>query len=274
MPSSNRRTRDRQLARQAARRADERRRQQRQRIWAGVIGALIATAALAIVYFVFLRDNGAPAAGPSPSASASASPTTSPSPTATGPGSQCGYTTSAAATGPNGPMAIPQFTVKENKTYIATVKTSMGTFHLELYDNQAPCAVNSFVSLARQGFYDGLTFHRVVKDFVIQGGDPTGTGSGGPGYTFNDELDNDLTYEPGTLAMANSGPNTNGSQWFVVASENGAKQLTKNYTIFGHVSQGLDVVTKINEVPVDSNETPVDPVTIEKITIQEMAEQS
>ena len=118
-------------------------------------------------------------------------------------------------------MAIPEFTIKKNKTYIATVKTSMGTFHLELYDNQAPCAVNSFVSLARQRFYDGLTFHRVVKDFVIQGGDPTGTGSGGPGYTFNDELDNDLKYELGTLAMANSGPNTNGSQWFVVASETG-----------------------------------------------------
>jgi peptidyl-prolyl cis-trans isomerase B (cyclophilin B) len=150
----------------------------------------------------------------------------------------------------------------------------MGTFKMELYDKEAPCAVNSFVHLAGQGFYNGLTFHRVVKDFVIQGGDPTGTGSGGPGYTFNDELQNDLKYVPGTLAMANSGPNTNGSQWFVVVSKNGADQLTKSYTIFGKVTDGMDVVTKINGVTVDSNDKPVDPVTIKKITIEQVNEQT
>jgi cyclophilin family peptidyl-prolyl cis-trans isomerase len=262
------------LAKQAARRADDRRRQQRQRIWAGVIGAVAAAVALSIVYVVFLRDSGTPAAAPSPSASASATPSASPSPTATGPGAQCGYTASSEATGAGGALPVPEFTIKENKTYIATVETSMGSFTMELFDKEAPCAVNSFVYLAKKGFYDGLTFHRVVKDFVIQGGDPTGTGSGGPGYSFNDELDNDLTYKPGTLAMANSGPNTNGSQWFVVASENGAKQLTKNYTIFGQVTEGMDVVTNINEVPVDSSDKPVDPVTITKVTIDEVKEQT
>jgi len=274
MSTGNRRTRDRQLARQAARRADERRRQQRQRIWAGVIGALIATAALSIVYFVFLRESGTPAASPTPSASASPSASPSPSPTATGAGAQCGYTASSTATGAGGALPIPEFTIKDNKTYTATVETSMGTFKMDLFNKEAPCAVNSFVYLAKQGFYDGLTFHRVVKDFVIQGGDPTGTGSGGPGYTFNDELSNDLTYKPGTLAMANSGPNTNGSQWFVVASDNGAKQLTKNYTIFGQVTEGMDVVTAINQVPVDANDKPVDPVTIKKVTIDETKSQT
>jgi cyclophilin family peptidyl-prolyl cis-trans isomerase len=274
MPSSNKRTRERQLSRQAARRADERRRQQRQRIWAGVVGAAIATVSLSVVYFAFLRGSGEPSAAGSPSASASPSASVSPSPTATGPGSQCGYVESAAATGPDGPVPIPAFTIKEKKSYNATVETSLGTFKMELFDKEAPCAVNSFVYLARRGFYDGLLFHRVVKDFVIQGGDPTGSGSGGPGYTFNDELDNDLKYLPGTLAMANSGPNTNGSQWFVVASENGAKQLSKNYTIFGKVTDGMDVMTAINQVSVDSNDKPVDPVTIKKITIEEVAEQA
>jgi len=274
MPSSNRRTRDRQLAKQAARRADERRRQQRQRIWAGVIGALIATAALSIVYFVFLQDSGTPAASPTPTPTASPTASPSPSPTATGPGAQCGYTASSEATGSGGALPIPDFTIKDNKTYTATVETSMGTFKMELFNKEAPCAVNSFVYLANKGFYDGLTFHRVVKDFVIQGGDPTGTGSGGPGYSFNDELDNNLTYKPGTLAMANSGPNTNGSQWFVVASDTGAKQLTKAYTIFGQVTEGMDVVTAINQVPVDSSDKPVDPVTIKKVTIDETKSQS
>jgi cyclophilin family peptidyl-prolyl cis-trans isomerase len=111
-----------------------------------------------------------------------------------------------------------------------------------------------------------LTFHRIVKDFVIQVGDPAGDGSGGPGYTFNDELDNARTYEVGTLAMANSGPNTNGSQWFVVTGQQGV-QLPKNYTIFGKVKDGLDVVMQINGVPVNG-ETPVDTVTIEKIKIE------
>ena len=148
----------------------------------------------------------------------------------------------------------------------------MGSFTIKLLGKDAPCTVNSFVSLAKKHFYDGLTFHRIVKDFVIQGGDPAGNGSGGPGYTFNDELNNSLTYEVGTVAMANSGANTNGSQWFVVTGDQGV-QLPKSYTIFGKVTKGLDVVLKIQDVPTvggtgQDSQMPKDPITIEKITIK------
>jgi cyclophilin family peptidyl-prolyl cis-trans isomerase len=148
----------------------------------------------------------------------------------------------------------------------------MGTFTMKLFDDDAPCTVNSFVYLARKHFYDGLTFHRIVKDFVIQGGDPAGTGSGGPGYTFNDELANSLTYQIGTLAMANSGANTNGSQWFVVTGQQGV-ELPKSYTIFGKVTKGLDVVMKIGNVPTvggsgQDAQMPKEPITIEKVTVK------
>ena len=197
---------------------------------------------------------------------AAASPTPTPSTSAT-PGTSCTYVPKAGEqTGDKGEQPPPPFTLNEKKTYTATVKTSMGTFTVKLFAKDAPCTVNSFAYLAKRHFYDGLTFHRIVKDFVIQGGDPAGNGSGGPGYTFNDELDNSLAYKVGTLAMANSGPNTNGSQWFVVTGEQGA-QLPKNYTIFGKVTKGLDVVMKINEVKVNG-EAPVDPVTIVSVTVE------
>ena len=161
----------------------------------------------------------------------------------------------------------------ERKDVRAVVSTSMGSFTMELLPKEAPCAVNSFVYLARQKFFDGVTFHRIVKDFVIQGGDPQGTGQGGPGYSFNDELENDLKYEIGTVAMANSGPNTNGSQFFVVAGNQGTS-LPKSYTIFGRVVEGLDVVKEINAVPTKGGsgpdaESPRRKVVIERIRVQE-----
>lgn len=158
------------------------------------------------------------------------------------------------------------------KTYLATIKTNYGDIVAELYPKDAPLAVNNFVFLAHQGFYDGTKFHRIVKDFVIQGGDPTATGNGGPGYKFPDEpITKD--YIPGTLAMANAGPNTNGSQFFITLADLTGK-LPKNYTIFGRVVLGLDVVQKIGAVqvvtaPSGEFSRPVADVRVDSITIQE-----
>ena len=142
----------------------------------------------------------------------------------------------------------PPMTINKNKQYTATIKTNFGDIEAELFPKDAPLAVNSFVFLAGQGFYDGVKFHRVVKGFVIQGGDPTGTGGGGPGYKFADEK---VTrgYVSGILAMANSGPNTNGSQFFIILSDLSNK-LPPYYTIFGQVTDGFDVVQKMENVPV------------------------
>ena len=142
----------------------------------------------------------------------------------------------------------PAMTIDKKKSYKATIKTNHGDIVVQLLPQDAPSTVNNFVFLARQCFYDGVKFHRVVKGFVIQGGDPTGTGAGGPGYKFNDEKVT-RDYVPGTLAMANAGPNTNGSQFFVCLTDLSGR-LPKNYTIFGQVSAGLDVVQKIGDVPV------------------------
>jgi cyclophilin family peptidyl-prolyl cis-trans isomerase len=137
------------------------------------------------------------------------------------------------------------------KTYTAKIQTDAGTFTVELDTKRTPKTANSFVFLAQKGFYDCVTFHRVIPDFVIQGGDPTGSGSGGPGYQFDDEALDGTTYASGDLAMANAGPNTNGSQFFVITSDNGAKTLldaaggVAKYTRFGKVTSGMDVVKKI-----------------------------
>jgi len=142
----------------------------------------------------------------------------------------------------------PQMTIDENKEYQATINTNFGDIIVQLFPKDAPIAVNNFVFLSSQGFYDGVKFHRVVKGFVIQGGDPTGTGSGGPGYKFADEqITRD--YILGTLAMANAGPNTNGSQFFITLT-NLSGRLPKNYTIFGLVVGGFEIVEKISDVSV------------------------
>ena len=145
----------------------------------------------------------------------------------------------------------PSMTIDHTKQYLATIKTNFGDIVGQLFPEDAPLAVNNFVFLARQGFYDGVKFHRVLKGFVIQGGDSTGTGAGGPGYTFADE---EVTrdYVAGTLAMANAGANTNGSQFFITLADLSG-QLSKDYTIFGIVTNGFDVVQKIGDVPVEAS---------------------
>jgi peptidyl-prolyl cis-trans isomerase B (cyclophilin B) len=133
-----------------------------------------------------------------------------------------------------------------SKTYRVTMETTRGTIELDLYPQHAPLTVNNFVFLVREGFYDGLTFHRVIKDFVIQGGDPTGRGSGGPGYRFRDEvIGNPLTHEAGVISMANAGPNTNGSQFFITHTPQ--PHLNGRHTVFGRVVAGMDVVYAIQQ---------------------------
>ncbi|MDP1792537.1 MAG: peptidylprolyl isomerase, partial [Acidimicrobiales bacterium] len=140
----------------------------------------------------------------------------------------------------------PKMCIDEDKTYTALLKTDLGDIEIALRTKDAPKTVNNFVFLARNKFYDGVVFHRVVTDFMDQTGDPEGTGRGGPGYKFDDEVPSGYTYKAGDVAMANSGPNTNGSQFFLVASDNGAKALTASYSPFGTVTKGIDVVTAIN----------------------------
>jgi cyclophilin family peptidyl-prolyl cis-trans isomerase len=168
-----------------------------------------------------------------------------------------------------------------NATYTATFDTTCGTFTAQLLPKIAPVGVNSFVYLAQHHFYDGLTFHRIVKGFVIQGGDPTGTGRGGPGYNFKIETSPTQTFDsPGLLAYANSGPGTNGSQFFVTLAKEPQLDPTSSasYTIFGNVTKGMGVVEKIGSVPTVTGAacagateacSPTDPIFIVKVTIGE-----
>ena len=144
-----------------------------------------------------------------------------------------------------------------------TMTTNRGPIVLELFDEDAPKTVENFKKLAADGFYDGVIFHRVIKDFMIQGGDPTGTGTGGPGYTFEDEI-NDHKVERGALAMANAGPNTNGSQFFIVTTDS-APWLDGKHTVFGRVTDGMDAVDAISAADRDSSDKPRDDVTIERV---------
>ncbi len=147
----------------------------------------------------------------------------------------------------------------------ATLHTSEGAIELELYPGEAPKTVENFERLARDGFYDGVIFHRVIPDFMIQGGDPTGTGSGGPGYEFEDEF-NEHRVVRGALAMANAGPNTNGSQFFIVTAE-ASPWLDGKHTVFGRVTSGMDVIDRISETPTDANDKPLTPITIERVEL-------
>ncbi|MFP3881346.1 MAG: peptidylprolyl isomerase [Actinomycetota bacterium] len=162
--------------------------------------------------------------------------------------------------------SAPEFTIDPAKIYTATLKTNHGEIVIELDPERSPTTVNNFVFLARDGFYDGVIFHRVIKNFMIQGGDPTGTGRGGPGYRFRDELEGPGEYKRGTVAMANAGPNTNGSQFFICHNDVG---LPHSYTIFGRVISGLDTVDSIANSDTDSSDRPSDDVVIEKVTISE-----
>jgi cyclophilin family peptidyl-prolyl cis-trans isomerase len=147
----------------------------------------------------------------------------------------------------------------------ATLHTNHGPIDVELYPEDAPKTVENFEKLARDGFYDGVIFHRVIPDFMVQGGDPTGTGTGGPGYEFEDEF-NAHKVARGALAMANAGPNTNGSQFFIVTAE-ATPWLDGKHTVFGRVTNGMDVVDAISQLPTDARDKPLDEARIERIEL-------
>jgi cyclophilin family peptidyl-prolyl cis-trans isomerase len=162
--------------------------------------------------------------------------------------------------------SAPDLTIDLDKSYSATLDTNHGVIEIEFDPVRSPLAVNNFVFLARDGYYDGVIFHRVIENFMIQGGDPTGTGRGGPGYKFRDELEGDGSYSRGTVAMANAGPNTNGSQFFICHSDAG---LPHSYTIFGKVTAGMDAVDSIATTDTDRSDRPEDEVTIHSVKITE-----
>mgnify|MGYP000216532675 FL=1 len=163
----------------------------------------------------------------------------------------------------------PEFSIDVNKTYTAEINTTSGLMIVELFTDIAPNTVNNFVVLSEDGYYNNIIFHRVIKDFMIQGGDPSGTGHGEmgkyPGYEFGDELNNPMPYEKGILAMANRGPNTNGSQFFIMHTD---YPLPYQYTIFGKVTEGLDVIDQIAMIETDSSDKPLNDVIINSITIK------
>ena len=161
----------------------------------------------------------------------------------------------------------PAMQLVDGVNYSAVITTNMGDVTVDLFESLSPITVNNFVSLARDGFYDGLIFHRVIDDFMIQGGDPTGTGSGGPGYSFADEF-NDEKLVKGSLAMANAGPNTNGSQFFIVTADK-TPWLDGKHTNFGFVTEGQEVIDAIAKVEKDARDKPLEDVVIESIAIVE-----
>jgi cyclophilin family peptidyl-prolyl cis-trans isomerase len=258
MPS---RSRDRQLAKLAARRkAEQSATHRRRRITAGIVGAVVGLAAIGIGVAVFVGGDDNPVASPAPSSSVSPSGSAGGLPAKTGtvtPQAQpaekvaCGGTRPADADAPK-----PQFdtapTAKQvldkDTVYTAVMQTSCGTIRIRLDQEVAPETVASFVFLADKGYFDGQFFHRVVDSIdVIQGGDPLGTGSGGPGYSIPDELTGHEDYTPGTVAMANAGAGTGGSQFFIITGPDGTNlNGNPNFTIFGKVADGLDVAQRIN----------------------------
>ena len=164
----------------------------------------------------------------------------------------------------------PEFLIDTSKKYTAEIKTTSGDMTVELYTETAPNTVNNFISLSQDGYYNNVIFHRVIKDFMIQGGDPSGTGHGQmgkyPGYEFEDELNNPIPYEKGILAMANRGPNTNGSQFFIMHAD---YPLPYQYTIFGKVTDGFDVIDNIASVETDTADKPLNDIVINSIIITE-----
>ena len=164
--------------------------------------------------------------------------------------------------------SMPEMSIDQSKSYTAVIQTSMGDLTVEFFSDTAPVTVNNFISLSNDGYYDNIIFHRVISGFMIQGGDPSGTGHGEygkfPGYTFEDELNNQQPYEKGILAMANAGPNTNGSQFFIMHVD---YPLPYQYTIFGKVTNGLDVIDTIASVQTAEGDKPVEDVVILGVTV-------
>ena len=164
--------------------------------------------------------------------------------------------------------SMPEMSIDQSKSYTAVIQTSMGDLTVEFFSDTAPVTVNNFISLSNDGYYDNIIFHRVISGFMIQGGDPSGTGHGEygkfPGYTFEDELNNQQPYEKGILAMANAGPNTNGSQFFIMHVD---YPLPYQYTIFGKVTDGFDVIDTIASVQTAEGDRPVEDVVILGVTV-------
>ena len=164
--------------------------------------------------------------------------------------------------------SMPEMSIDQSKSYTAVIQTSMGDLTVEFFSDTAPVTVNNFISLSNDGYYDNIIFHRVISGFMIQGGDPSGTGHGEygkfPGYTFEDELNNQQPYEKGILAMANAGPNTNGSQFFIMHVD---YPLPYQYTIFGKFTDGLDVIDTIASVQTAEGDKPVEDVVILGVTV-------
>lgn len=287
-------SRNRQLAKQHARRQAERRAQQRRKSTAIAVAALIAVLGIGFAVWTFwLSGDEEPAASASPTASPSATGPTGPTGTTGGPGERTGTVEPTAgpeevacrADAPEGAMdpkpqfAAPAKVIQKSKTYVATMQTSCGDIVIELLDDQAPKTVNSFVFLAQEGFFDGQRIHRIDESIdVLQGGDPTGTGGGGPGYTIPDELTGKESYAAGTFAMANAGPDTGGSQFFIITGVDGhALDDQAAWTIFGEVIESLDVAEQIQGIPISNPEAaaagdltgqqPSQAVYIEKVTI-------
>jgi peptidyl-prolyl cis-trans isomerase B (cyclophilin B) len=275
MPSSSRKTRERHLSKLAARRAAERRRKRRQRILTIVVALLVAAGGLTFAGFALLKK---PAKHPSAGPTHTPTPSPSPSPTVSTGGVACGGTVPRAASVKKQMFSKPPpKTIDSTKTYTATVKTSCGTITIRLDPKVAPNTVNSIVFLAQHHFYDGLTFHRIVPGFVIQGGDPKGDGSGGPGYTTVDTPPKNAKYPTGTVAMAktqNEAAGTSGSQFFVVTADAAQSALAPGgngqYAIVGRVTSGMDVVGKISAVPVadQSSGAPAQTIYIVSVTIR------
>lgn len=290
---TSRRSRNRQLAKQHARRQAERRAKQRRRSAALAVGSAVGVLAIVVGFVVFVAGGDEPAATPTgPTASG---PT---GPTATGPTGKpgrvvgtvdptpgpdevaCGGQVPKGATEPKPQFSAPKQVLEEGATYTATLRTSCGDIVIELLVDRAPETVNSFVFLAREGYFDGQRIHRIDTSIdVLQGGDPTGTGSGGPGYSIPDELTGDESYGPGTFAMANAGPGTGGSQFFIITGEDGHNlDANPNYTVFGRVIRGLDVAREIQRIPIQDPEAaaagdltgqqPAQAVYIEKVLIE------
>ena len=251
----NKRARERQLAKLAARRQTERYQAKRRRSRTVAIVVVAAAAGLVIVGRQLIGGNGSTTPSSSPSASASPKPGTQTGTVQPGTAAEtvaCGGTKPAAAGEPKPQFNSPKNVVPEGAKVTVTLVTSCGDIVLELDPARAPATVNSFVFLTKQDYFDGTFFHRLDTSIdVIQGGDPEGSGGGGPGYSIPDELKGNETYGPGTIAMANAGAGTGGSQFFIITGPNGHNlDGNPNYTIFGQVIEGLDVAKHIQGIPI------------------------
>jgi peptidyl-prolyl cis-trans isomerase B (cyclophilin B) len=265
MPQSSRKTRERQLAKLAERRRRERTHRRRQRILAISVAVAVAVGGLGFAGYAFLLKS--PKKKPAAAASHSASPSITPG------GVACGATVpKAAEIKKKTYKRPPKMTIDRKKTYTVTVTTSCGTIVFRLDQKLAPKTVNSFVFLASKHFFDGLVFHRIHKDFVIQGGDPTGSGSGGPGYKTVDPPPKGSKYPVGVVAMAKGGDEaagTSGSQFFIVIGKEAS--LPADYAIIGKVMKGQDVAEKIGSLPIENGGTdgrPSQTVYMERVTIK------